>query len=188
MVRPKAKPSKGLVLRPDIIAGGEWLSLEPPFAFVCSYCARAFPSTQALGGHQNAHRKEKKDKKKRLAKAKNALQGMSMISPQPLGMIYPSLPSSLALQNGPFLPVHFPQYPLNHHPAGFVLMQQGQPRNHKGKGIMIFQEGRKKRGPRGEAPRGQPHKNARSNGLARQSSSIGSSSGLINDLDLELRL
>ncbi|KAI3412264.1 uncharacterized protein J3R85_017640 [Psidium guajava] len=53
------------------------LSLEPPRPYTCTLCLRSFLSSQALGGHQNAHRKEKREAKrdyieKRLSFMKNS--------------------------------------------------------------------------------------------------------------------
>ncbi|KAK3224300.1 hypothetical protein Dsin_011325 [Dipteronia sinensis] len=40
---------------------GEWLSLGNKKAYPCLLCEKTFDTGPALGGHQNAHRKEREE-------------------------------------------------------------------------------------------------------------------------------
>ncbi|KAG8370871.1 hypothetical protein BUALT_Bualt13G0028400 [Buddleja alternifolia] len=69
---------------------GENLTNDATKSFPCHYCSRKFHSSQALGGHQNAHKKERTAARE--IKINLNLNRFSEISPPPPLLFSPNFP------------------------------------------------------------------------------------------------
>ncbi|RWV93997.1 hypothetical protein GW17_00043505 [Ensete ventricosum] len=97
--------------------------VEEERTFKCQYCDRTFTSSQALGGHQNGHRRER-DAKTR-AEHEAEIYGMQPAAPLPVFSSHPFLhanhsfmhPARNHFRPSPYPPYHhIPTYSHRYHP------------------------------------------------------------------------
>ncbi|OAY40641.1 hypothetical protein MANES_09G037901v8 [Manihot esculenta] len=74
---------------------GDLLRMKQPDVYFCSRCSKGFPTSQSLGGHQNAHRKERNAERRQILeyrKLKKLASGIPIFSSQPPLPVVPPPP------------------------------------------------------------------------------------------------